>query len=115
MDLQKIKENMERRGFGVHIFDTAAQAADYLVENTFAYRRQLDGDLPWSDPIWDVSAIGWLLNEDCRFLAERRIPVLLPGYDGKYERDKQGRPFTYVWDVKRNELFRDLIEKLTAV
>ena len=33
MDLQKIKENMERRGFGVHIFDTAAQAADYLVEN----------------------------------------------------------------------------------
>ena len=87
---------------------------DYLVENTFAYRKALDGDLPWSDPIWDVTAIGWLLNEDCRFLAERRIPMLLPGYDGQYEWGKEGRPFTYIWDVKRNELFRDLIEKLTA-
>lgn len=31
-DLVKTKENLEARGFAVTVFDTAAQAADYLVE-----------------------------------------------------------------------------------
>ena len=32
MDLQNVKKNMEARGYGVHIFETAAEAADYLDE-----------------------------------------------------------------------------------
>ncbi|MGE4353032.1 MAG: lactate utilization protein [Oscillospiraceae bacterium] len=33
MDLQKIKSNMEKRGYTVHLFENRRQAADYLVEN----------------------------------------------------------------------------------
>jgi len=33
MDLEKTKQNLERRGFVVHLFETRAEAADYLVEN----------------------------------------------------------------------------------
>jgi len=32
MDLQKTVQNLEKRGFEVHCFDTAAQAADYVAE-----------------------------------------------------------------------------------
>ena len=33
MDLQKTVKNLEKKGYEVHIFDTSAEAADYLVEN----------------------------------------------------------------------------------
>lgn len=33
MNLNTVRENMEKRGFSVQIFETKEQAADYLVEN----------------------------------------------------------------------------------
>lgn len=84
--------------------------ADYLARNTIAYGEKHAG-MPWSKVIWDVTAVAWLLNEEERFLYDRIVNVRLPSTDGIYE-DEIEQPICYVYGIKRNELFRDLFEKL---
>ena len=85
--------------------------ADYLARNTIAYGAKHAGT-PWSKVIWDVTAVAWLLNEDDCFLHTRITDVRLPGLDGIYEEPLEDQPMCYVYGVRRNNLFRDLFDKL---
>ena len=88
--------------------------ADYLARNIVAHIRQRKREgLCWSKTIWDVTAIGWLLNEDDRFMLHRRIPGKLPDDSGHY-RDDMAQEIDYVYYIKRDELMTDLVEKLTG-
>lgn len=87
--------------------------ADYLARNTVFHmeHRKKAGKI-WSKPLWDVTAIGWLLNDGSKFMQVRECPVRLPEYDGTYGRQQEKR-IRYVYAIKRDALMTDLVEKLT--
>ena len=87
--------------------------ADYLAVNTV---NEADGyalGKPWTRVIWDVTAVGWLLNDDHRFLHSRMIPTPVPEYDHHWGRAPLNPLCRYVYHVNRDALLGDLFLKLT--
>lgn len=87
--------------------------ADYLARNTvFHMEHRKNAGKIWSKPLWDVTAIGWLLNDDNKFMLSRKCPVRLPEYNGTYGAPQE-KQIEYVYAIKRDALMADLVEKLT--
>ncbi len=88
--------------------------ADYLGKNTIsAAESYAKKGKPWTRPVWDVTAVAWLLNEDEKFMETRIQNRRLPTYESFYSKDELDIPMNYVYYIKRDELMEDLIEKLT--
>lgn len=86
---------------------------DYLSKITIEEMDACTKSEIWSKVIWDVTAVAWLLNDDDRFMMSRIITSPLPTYDNLYAVNHEGHPMRYVYSIKKNELLRDLVEKLT--
>ena len=86
---------------------------DYLVAHTEEAANAYAAGKVWSRVIWDVTAVGWLLNDGNRLMEGRIIPAPLPQYDNHYSIDFTRHPSCYVWCIHRDALMQDLIEKLT--
>ncbi len=86
--------------------------ADYLANNTIEEAESYASGTPWTRCIWDVTAVGWLLNDGGRFMEWEIMPTRLPGYDGTYEKDCIDKPMSYVYFVHRDPLMKDMIDKL---
>ena len=83
---------------------------DYLVDIT-----ERDGKLhspheTWSRVIWDVTAVGWLVDRS--FMKDYLTPAPIPGYDDRYSFDPTRHFMRYVYDVDRDALFEDLFGRL---
>lgn len=89
------------------------QLADYLATNTIAAAEAYAKGRAWTRIIWDVTAVGWLLNDSDRFMQSRVIPTPIPTYDNLYATDYNGHPMRYVYNINRDSLMNDLFEKLT--
>lgn len=89
------------------------ELCDYLVENTIREASQVEQEACWSRPIWDVTAVAWLMNKN--FMLERRLPRPIPGYDNRYSDTEKGTEYTYVYHINRDTLFADLFGKLGGV
>ena len=89
------------------------QLADYLATNTIAAAEAYAKGRAWTRVIWDVTAVGWLLNDSDRFMQSRVIPTPIPTYDNFYATDYNGHPMRYVYSINRDSLMNDLFEKLT--
>lgn len=88
---------------------------DYLLAHTMDYaKRRLDPAGPWSKPLWDVTAIGWLLNQDMQFMEQEIRPCPIPEYDHHYSFDADRYPMAYVRKINRDALFADLFRKLVG-
>jgi len=83
---------------------------DYLVDVTTAEAKECHGGDTWTRPIWDVTAVAWLLDGD--FMADRLDHSPIPEYDDHYAFDKNRHFIKYVYHIKRDNLFKDLFEKL---
>lgn len=86
---------------------------DYLVDHTEEAANAYAAGKVWSRVIWDVTTIGWLLNEGNKFMDSKIIPAPIPQYDDHYSFDFRRHPFCYVWKINRDALFQDLFEKLS--
>lgn len=86
---------------------------DYLARHTKDAVKKLDGT-PWTRVIWDVTAVAWLMNDNDRFMRSKIIGRNLPNYDMQYNYTPNNIPMTYVYQIRRDALMQDLIEKLTA-
>lgn len=86
---------------------------DYLVAHTEEAANAYAAGKVWSRVIWDVTAVGWLLNDDNRLMESRIIPAPLPQCDHHYSIDFTRHPSCYVWRIHRDALMQDLVEKLT--
>lgn len=86
---------------------------DYLVENTVAEAESYAAGRPWTRVIWDVSAVAWLLDTDCRLMSSRLIPAPIPEYDKRYAADSYGHVIRYVHEIYRDAVFEDLFRTLT--
>ena len=87
--------------------------ADYLARNTVQhmYERKNAGPI-WSKPLWDVTAIGWLLNDNERYMRYYEQPVRLPEYNGRYGKPGE-KIIKYVYAINRDVLMTHLIQTLT--
>ncbi len=81
---------------------------DYLVEQTVTEVNTYAKDRVWSRPIWDVTAVGWLLNEKNALMLDKLIPTPIPEYEHRYTLDAQRPLCKYVYHIKRDALFADL-------
>lgn len=84
----------------------------YLVENTIAEAESYAKGKPWTRPIWDVTAVAWLLNDDQRFMEDQLMHSPIPEYDDHYSFDHRRHMIKYVNCIRRDALFEDLFEKL---
>ena len=86
---------------------------DHLAYATIDAANQYAKGKPWSRVIWDVTAVAYLLNDNDRFMNSRVIPAPICQYDHHYSADPRRHPSRYVWNIRRDALMADLIEKLT--
>lgn len=86
---------------------------DYLVSLVEESQRQWGAGPCWSRPIWDVTAIGWLL--DPSFMMDKLQPSPIFQYDHHYSFDHTRHPVKYVTYIERDKLMADLVQKLAAL
>lgn len=84
---------------------------DYLVSNTVKEASICSEISCWSRPIWDVTAVAWLLDGD--FMMERLEHSPIPEYDDRWGFDKTRHFIKYVYGIKRDTLFENLFYKLS--
>ena len=85
--------------------------ADYLVENTVAAAELYAKGRPWTRVIWDVCAVAFLTGAD-KFLGSDIRPMRLPTYEHTYESERAGILMRYVYEIRRDALFGDLVRKI---
>lgn len=83
---------------------------DYLVDIVTQEAALCHGGKFWSRAIWDVTAVGWLLDEN--FMYDRLEYCPIPQYDDHYSFDKTGHFIKYVYAINRDKLMEDLLIKL---
>ena len=70
----------------------------------------------WSRVIWDVTAVAWITGADNgknRFINYKYVPAPICEYDFTYSQDNSRQEIAYAYHIRRDELFNDLIKKLT--
>lgn len=84
---------------------------DYLVDFTEQEANACGAGKTWSRPIWDVTAVGWLIGKE--LMNDRIEYAPVPEYDNRYSIRKEGHFYRYVYYINRDNLLEDLVEKLT--
>lgn len=87
--------------------------SDYLAKNTIKAAEEYAAGTPWSRIIFDVTAVAWLLNENNRFMGSKVVKIRMPEYDDTYSKEESEQLMRYVYIIERDNLMRDLFEKLT--
>ena len=96
-----------------HYFEGKNALCDYLLSHTVTQLDAEWGSTEWSKPLWDVTAIAWLLFTDGRTLATRKEQLRLPDYEGGYEPPCADVTIGYVYHLRRDAILLDLVAKLT--
>ena len=86
---------------------------DYLVAYTTDTAESYAAGRPWTRVIWDVTAVAWLVNDDHKFMDDELRQSPIPEYDHRYAFDNRRHFIRYVTNIRRDQLFEDLFEKLT--
>lgn len=85
---------------------------DYLYTHTVEEAESYARGKPWTRPIWDVTAVAWLLNDGNRFMADQLLPSPIPQYDFQYAFPGQRHFIKYVYYINRDALMEDLFTTL---
>ncbi len=85
---------------------------DYLIDNTIAEAESYARGEVWSRPIWDVTAVGWMLNQDGSLELDRLTPTPIPQYDDHYSFDSRHPMCRMVYHINRDALFSDMVKKI---
>ena len=87
---------------------------DYLVRIAVDDVESRHKGIAWDRTIWDVTAVGWLLNENDRMMLSYLRPAAIPQYDNTYSEQPTRHPMRYVYFIKRYDLMTDLFLKLAG-
>lgn len=88
--------------------------ADYLAQNCLDEVSRYAESSVWTRVIWDVTAIGWLVNDGERFMKQQTGRTYLPDFNGIYEKNPINKESSYIYFIERDELMRDMIRKLVG-
>lgn len=86
----------------------------YLTKTVIDEANTYAEGLVWTRCIWDISAVAWMLNDGDRFMWSRIIPTHMPTYEHQYCTLEDAHPMRYIYYIHRDEVFRDLINKLNS-
>jgi hypothetical protein len=86
---------------------------DYLIDHTVEVANEYARGKVWSRPIWDVTAIGWLMNDNNRFMLDKLVHTPIPEYDYHYAEDARRPLCRMVYYIKRDALMGDLFDRLS--
>lgn len=100
------------RGDMLHYFEDKNPLCDYLLAHSIEQLDEEFGGTNWSKPLWDVTAIAWLLFTDKRTLATREEKLRLPDYEGGYEPPCEDVSIGYVYHLRRDPILADLVDKI---
>jgi hypothetical protein len=70
----------------------------------------------WSRVIWDVTAVAWLTGGNDKgnaFMSYKTVSAPICEYKFTYSFDNTRKKISYVYDIKRDALFNDMIKRLT--
>ena len=81
---------------------------DYLVQHTVEAANEYAEGKVWSRVIWDVTTIGWLLNDNGSLMLDKFINTPIPEYDHHYAMDQRRPLCKIVYHINRDALFADL-------
>ena len=87
---------------------------DYLADHTIDAAEEYAKGRVWSRVIWDITAIGWLMNEKGNLMQDTLMPRPLPEYDHHYSLDDTRPLCRYVYHVNRDALFQDLFDHIAT-
>ena len=87
---------------------------DYLVRHTVEAANEYARGKVWSRVIWDVTAVGWLLNGTGTLMLDRLIPTPIPEYDHHYAQDLRRSLCKMVYHINRDALFADLFAHISG-
>ena len=88
--------------------------ADYLARNAIEEAQSYAEGTAWTRVIWDVTAVAWLLNDGNRFMKSNLTPTPMPSYDNLYSHRPDAHLMRYVYQIERDALMEDLINKLIS-
>lgn len=86
---------------------------DYLVQHTVEAANEYAKGRVWSRVIWDVTTIGWLMNDNGRFMLDKLIPTPIPQYEHSYSYDPRRPLCRYVYHINRDALMADLFAHIS--
>jgi len=76
------------------------------------FKEYSDDHLGWAKEIWDMAAVGWLLDPD--WAPSVLVPTPIVTELKTYSFDASRHPMRYVTQVRRNPILRDFFIKLRA-
>lgn len=83
---------------------------DYLIDATIHEANAYAKGKVWSRPIWDVAAVGWLLNDKRNLMLDKLIHTPIPEYDHHWSTDPRRPLCKYVYFIRRDALMAELFE-----
>ncbi len=86
--------------------------ADYLADAAIKEADSYAFGEPWTRVIWDVTAVGWLVNDVGYLMLSNIVPAPLPTYDHYYADVPNAHLMRYVYSINRDELMKDLFNKI---
>ena len=86
------------------------ELCDYLCDITVQHQVDHGRFGCWSKPVWDVAAVGWLLQGT--YMEDRLEPAPIAEYDHKWAFDRTRPLIRYVYHIYRDKLMEDLFKKM---
>lgn len=87
---------------------------DYLCDHTIQAAEEYAKGRVWSRVIWDITAIGWLMNETGNLMQDTLMPTPIPEYDHHYSFDNTKPLCRYVYHINRDALLQDLFSHIAV-
>ncbi len=100
------KEDLDKNLSGTNVL------CDFLVETTVDFMHQKMKSDNWIKPLWDVSAVAWLISTD--YMSGRMGPSPIFEYDNRYS-FSENRPYILtIVNINREKILDDLYSKLRS-
>ena len=105
------------KGVTSHLISTVPEIEKYIEPNgeigkflAMRFKEYNSIHKGWSKEIWDMAAVGYVLNEEWAPTNTIPSPILLD--DMKWASDKNRHPIKIVYEIKRDPILKDFIKKL---
>ena len=105
------------KGVTSHLISTVPEIEKYIEPHgeigkflAMRFKEYNNNHKGWSKEIWDMAAISWVLNEEWAPTNIAPSPILLDNKTWTF--DENRHPIKIVYDIKRDLILQDFIEKL---
>jgi len=105
------------KGVTSHLISTVPEIEKYIEPHgeigkflAMRFKEYNNNHKGWSKEIWDMAAVSWVLNEEWTPTNIAPSPILLD--DNTWTFDENRHPIKIVYDIKRDLILQDFIEKL---